>query len=567
MDTNNTGTTTSQQPSQITNSNNCGGDEDMRLLEMVTGLVSEYLISNSGNDCNPVKPLAAWPVFGFKLDGSPLCDDVAAVVAPPSSNAGIHDASTSTKSSCTGTTCCSGSGCGGGRNGKLMEIMRRYLYLQPCTRSPGFSNQLYSCARLPGLMAAIVSTIHNTSIATFEVSPVATMMEHDILQRTALLLGWTADADTKPDGVMTSGGSNSNLMAMLCARYRVCPQCNRTGWANAGVLTCFVSTQAHYSFEKAALTLGLGLDNVRKVASDDRGRMIPAMLDDAIHSSIERGEKPFIVCATAGSTVLGAFDPILEIAAITKKYNLWLHVDGAWGGPVLFSQNSGPTLLRGINLADSFTIDFHKLLGVPLMAAVFVTKHKQLLLDSVSLHSNTTSYQLHAESEGPDTGTKSLATARVADAFKLWMTWKVLGDSGFGAAVDRAMSLARELVRIIRSEPELELLNDPQFVNVCFRFIGTKTACSTESTGTPQGRDEYLNDLNLRARKLLMQDGRYMVNYAYVIHGSSTVLAFRYVCVSCALEPHHLPDIVAVILICCREAATSLSDSQLQKTS
>ncbi len=141
------------------------------------------------------------------------------------------------------------------------------------------------------------------------------------------------------DGIMAPGGSISNMYGMMLARHKMFPGAKTGGVASVGrPLVAFTSKESHYSIAKGANWLGLGLDNVVCVETDDRGRMVPAELERAMTECKAAGQIPFFVNATAGSTVMGAFDPIDELAAVCARHGVWLHVDACWGGSFIMSE-------------------------------------------------------------------------------------------------------------------------------------------------------------------------------------------------------------------------------------
>eukprot|EP01105_Mastigella_eilhardi_P016862 TRINITY_DN3860_c0_g1_i1.p1 TRINITY_DN3860_c0_g1~~TRINITY_DN3860_c0_g1_i1.p1 ORF type:complete len:508 (-),score=117.99 TRINITY_DN3860_c0_g1_i1:145-1668(-) len=404
---------------------------------------------------------------------------------------------------------------------QLLPILESYLRFMPKTNHVAFANQLYGGTTVAGVVGELFAAVTNTSMSTYEISPVSTLMELELIHKLAAAIGWRECPTV--DGIMCSGGSNANFLGMLCARQQAQPQCKESGLSGTTPLSAFVSDQAHYSFEKAALQLGLGIRAIYKVKSDDYGRMRADALEEAVQQSEKKGERPFFVCATAGTTVLGAFDPVPAIAEVANRHRLWLHVDGAWGAPVLLS-GKHRTLLAGSELADSVTWDFHKFMSVPAIATMFVTRHGEVLHDGCSLQSQSVNYLLHqdnADAARYDLGRKSLACGRRVDSLKTWLTWKLLGDRGYAAAVERAMELAQTLALMVTAEPTLELLEQPAYLNVCFR-----ARC-------PPGCDDA-NAFTLRLRDRLVRGGRHLVNYGYVRCGS--VAALRYVCTNFALR-------------------------------
>jgi len=192
--------------------------------------------------------------------------------------------------------------------------------------------------------------------AIWESSPVFAVMERHIIEFMGRLTGFH-----NVEGLFCPGGSMANCYAMLLARQQAHPDIKRHGISHLPRLVMFASDQSHYSFSKMAIMLGHGSESVIKVKSDERGRMIPEELEAAILKAKEDPDQtPFMVAATSGTTVFGAFDPLVPIGAICRKYGIWFHVDGALGGTWLFSKKYR-TLLTGLEQADSLTWDFHKM--------------------------------------------------------------------------------------------------------------------------------------------------------------------------------------------------------------
>jgi len=150
-------------------------------------------------------------------------------------------------------------------------------------------------------------------------------------------------------------------------------------------LVVFTSEDAHYSVKKLAAFLGIGYDNVYLVKVDSRGKMVVSDLETQIARAVQEGAAPLMVSATAGTTVIGAFDPLREIAEICRKYGLWLHVDAAWGGGALVSETHRG-LLDGIQFADSVIWNPHKLLAAPQQCSTLLLRHKGLLFTLISLY-------------------------------------------------------------------------------------------------------------------------------------------------------------------------------------
>lgn len=346
---------------------------------------------------------------------------------------------------------------------------------------------------MPGLIGEIFTSLTNTSMATYEIAPVATLIEQTLIAEMNSYIGFS-----QGEGTFVTGGSNANLIALMCARNQTFPNAKYQGMpSNAAVL--FISDQAHYSFLKAANVLGIGLNNVIKVQTNTKGIMIPQALESAIVTSIQSGKTPFFVAATAGTTVLGAFDPLPELAQIAQKYQLWFHIDGAWGGAVMLSDRYRH-FLTGSDRADSFTWDAHKLMGLPLICSAILIKHQGILAQTVS--NQDTDYLFHAHEDADyDLGLTSLQCGRKVEALKLWLAWKYYGKQGYQQQIDWLMDMAAYATQKINDCSELELMAPTQFLNICFRYV-------------IQGVD--LDRLNLELRDRLAKDGISLVNYVYL---------------------------------------------------
>ncbi len=202
-----------------------------------------------------------------------------------------------------------------------------------------------------------------------------------------------------------------------------------------------IQIKAHYSFVKSAIWLGQGIDSVIKVKADERGRMIPEELDKSISEAVKSGKVPYMAAATSGSTVLGAFDPLPQIADICNKYSIWFHVDAALGGAWLFS-SLHRHLLNGIERADSVTWDLHKMTCVPFQCTLVLTKHPNILTQANSLRAEYLFQSDKYYDASYDTGDKSIQCGRKVDSFKLWLQLKAYGENGMEKIVNNVHDMA-----------------------------------------------------------------------------------------------------------------------------
>ncbi len=347
-------------------------------------------------------------------------------------------------------------------NQDLNKLIDDYLKYSVRTSHPQFNNQLWAGINPISVIGEIVTAFTNTTMATYEMAPMATLMEHELVAKMNSLIGFHDG-----DGIMLTGGSNANMQAIHVARQLKFPEVKTVG-NNSRALCLFVSEESHYSFEKAVNLMGIGTNNLIKIKTKN-GKMDPAHLEQEILKAQHGDKTPFFVGSTAGTTVKGVFDPIIPIDKICKKYDLWHHIDGAWGGSVLLSQTHRK-LLTGCELADSFTWDAHKMMGSTLITSFFLTKHKNALIEANSGGGN--SYIFHEyENTQYDTGPKSLQCGRRNDAFKLWLTWKMMGDAGFETLIDKLFENAQYATEIVKTNPRLKLLFEPESLNVCYQVI------------------------------------------------------------------------------------------------
>ncbi|MBZ3872741.1 Cysteine sulfinic acid decarboxylase [Sciurus carolinensis] len=349
---------------------------------------------------------------------------------------------------------------------QILERCRAVIRYSVKTGHPRFFNQLFSGLDPHALAGRIITESLNTSQYTYEIAPVFVLMEEEVLKKLRALVGWSSG-----DGIFCPGGSISNMYAINLARYQRYPDCKQRGLRALPPLALFTSEECHYSINKGAAFLGLGTDSVRVVKADERGKMIPEDLERQISLAEAEGAVPFLVSATSGTTVLGAFDPLDAIADVCQHHGLWLHVDAAWGGSVLLSQTHRH-LLDGIQRADSVAWNPHKLLAAGLQCSALLLQDTSNLLKRC--HGSQASYLFQQDKfydVALDTGDKVVQCGRRVDCLKLWLMWKAQGGQGLEHRIDQAFALARYLVEEIKKREGFELVMEPEFVNVCFWFV------------------------------------------------------------------------------------------------
>ena len=380
---------------------------------------------------------------------------------------------------------------GNGSDSVLNDI-DEYLRQSVKTNRAEFMNPLWGGLNVSAFAAEVVAALTNQSMYTYELSPIATLIEREIISRMSEIVGFSDGF-----GTFTTGGSNGNMLGMLCARQFIEPNSSQLGF-NGQKYVAFVSEEAHYSVMMSANVVGIGHQNLIKVPCDSDGKMKPESLLEEIDWAKSNGMIPFCIIATSGTTVRGSFDPIREIAQIANDQNIWLHVDAAWGGSCLFS-GSLRRLMDGIEMADSVCWDAHKMMGLPLICSAFIIKNPQIL-KNICKHTESAHYLFHGDSKEQDLGHYSLQCGRRNDSLKLWISWRELGDSGWAKLVESYCRLAGYFEQKIDETSELELMSSREWTNVCFRF------------NPGHLDDDALNKLNSELRARLMKDGKFLVS-------------------------------------------------------
>jgi len=350
--------------------------------------------------------------------------------------------------------------------GQVLDSLKTVLRYSVRMQSPLFFNQLSARPDAVGVVGDWVVAAAHAPVHTFEVSPVFTEAEKAVLSKMARCIGGAYAA--AHDGLFVPGGSIANLYGLLLARHAKFPSSRDEGLAGLPRMAVFCSEQAHFSVRKCAAVAGLGMASVVPVPCDARGRMRPDALRAKIREVSERGVVPLCVFATAGTTVLGGFDPLCAVHDVCREMEVWMHVDGSWGASVMLSERHRG-LVDGIELADSVAWSPHKMLGAPLQCSAVLTRHVGALADCNSTHAEYL-YQpdkLHADC---DLGDKSIQCSRRADAFKAWLMWKARGDVALAQRVDRSLDLASHFAQKAQAHPSgaFRLVAPRNGANVCF---------------------------------------------------------------------------------------------------
>ncbi|RKF62043.1 L-aspartate decarboxylase dtxS4 [Erysiphe neolycopersici] len=355
-----------------------------------------------------------------------------------------------------------------GKSG-LISAIENVLKYSVNTWDRGFMDKLFASTNAVGVISELVLAVLNTNVHVFKVSPALTIIEKTTAKTFAKLFGFDGP---HAGGISTQGGSASNFTSIIIARSHLYPESKKLG-NDSKKFVLFTSSHGHYSLQKAALMCGLGTDNICSIPSDDSGRMIPSELEKKIQSSRAESKTPLYVNATAGTTVLGSYDPFVEISRICRKNNLWMHVDASWGGPVAFSKKY-KSKLTGVHLADSLAVNPHKMMGVPVTCSFLLTPDIRKFHKANTLPADYLFHPRGSDEEIWDLADLTLQCGRRADSLKLALSWIYYGSDGFEKQIDHAFSIAAEFATLVLKNPKLSLVSEkpPPCLQVCFYYNG-----------------------------------------------------------------------------------------------
>jgi aromatic-L-amino-acid decarboxylase len=372
---------------------------------------------------------------------------------------------------------------------------------------PGFMAYFGISGSAPGIAAELLSATVNVNAMLWRTSPAATELEERVCD-------WLRSMAGLPPafrGHINDTASMASFLSLAAARDRVDPDIRRAGQSalgERGALTVYTSDQAHSSIDKAAIGLGLGLDNVRRLPTDAEYRMRPQALAEAIRDDRRAGRRPVAVVATAGTTATTSVDPIDEIATLSQRESIWLHVDAAYAGSAALCPEMRQ-LFAGWERADSIVINPHKWLFTPFDCSVLLLRRPE---DFVRAFSVVPEYL-----RTPDEGVTNLMDlgiqlGRRFRALKLWMVIRAYGVEGLRRRLREHCRLATELAERVASVPAFELVCRPRFSVVCLRLSDDDPEREAALNEALVERVNAAGSVFLSATRL---DGRAMVRVAF----------------------------------------------------
>lgn len=384
---------------------------------------------------------------------------------------------------------------------ELIDECRTVMDLSRHNGHPRFFGYVASPATPVGAYADLIASALNANITCWRSGPAGTEIEQ-------VVVGWLGSLiryDQNAKGLLTSGGSMANMIALLIAGRRKSPEVSRKGLWNAGPpLTIYASEEVHMSIPKAADTLGFGRDQVRLVGCDERRQLRVDQLVTRIKADQSNGFRPVCIVGTAGTVNTGAIDPLNEIADVARDFDLWFHVDGAYGAPGVLDPRKA-ALFRGLERADSVSLDPHKWLYVPVDAGCLLFRD----VAAAAVFTEDADYiQLHGHSDDAafaywDYGVE---LSRRFRALKVWLTLGYYGVNRIAQAIADDIALAGYLGELVSQANDFELLAPVELSICCFRYVPPEL----------RGNDDELNKLNEEIMAVVQKGGRAYLSNATV---------------------------------------------------
>jgi aromatic-L-amino-acid decarboxylase len=414
---------------------------------------------------------------------------------------------------------------------ELLAYLRTIVFENSTlTGHPGFLAYISGSGTVPGAAADLIAAALNQNVGGWRLSPGATEIELHLMRWFAARLGLPDTAS----GFITSGGAMAALFALTVARdVRAGWDIRKHGVAAGPPLTVYASSEVHTVNARGCDMLGLGADALRLVPVDEALRMRVDALRDAIARDRDAGRRPLAVIATAGTVGTGAIDPLDEIADVCAREQLWLHVDGAYGGIAALTDELRP-LFAGIERADSVALDPHKWLYTPHSGGAVVVRDQRHLAQAFGVSPSYVHEDKELTRRGLDFYAHTPNFSRGFHALKIWISLLAHGWSAYQRRIAHDVALARYLFERASAHDELETIGPPPELSIaCFRYV------PRELRGD-HGAEQYVNALNERLMAELQLGGR--------VFPSNAVIDGRFAIRACIVNFRtEAPDIDALV--------------------
>ena len=345
---------------------------------------------------------------------------------------------------------------------KILEQLQIILNNSMNAANSAFVGHMDSMPTTFSILGEMVTAAVNNNMLSLEMAPIFSRLESLLLKEFAALFGFGGNTG----GVMLSGGSLANLQALAVARNVKFDTLEQGITAQTSKPVLFASEVAHTSLQKAAMLLGLGASSVIPVKTNANSQIEISELRNAIEKAKRNGNTPFCIVATAGTTTTGNIDPLAEIGQIAHEYNLWFHVDAAYGGALILSENNREKL-AGIEYADSITFNPQKWMYVAKTSVMVLFRDMATLIKAFRIQAP---YMRDTE-DFINLGEISVQGTRHAEILKLWLSLQHIGKKGYAQLIEESYRLTDCFVHQIKKRPFLEIASEPETNLVCFRGV------------------------------------------------------------------------------------------------
>ncbi len=381
---------------------------------------------------------------------------------------------------------------------------------------PRFFGYVASPSTPAGAFADLIASALNANVTSWRSGPAATEIERTAVRWLGSMIGYDEDSH----GLLTSGGSLANLIALLIAhRAKAKDEVGRKGLWNAGApMTIYASDQIHMSILKAADILGLGREQVRIIPSDTRFHIDVPRLREQVKNDLRHGFRPFCVVASAGTVNTGAVDPLDQIADVAEEFNLWFHIDGAYGAPGSLDERKRP-LFAGIHRADSISLDAHKWLYVPIDAGCLLFRDRAVARAAFGAY-DADYVTIHEQDPDEafafwDYGTE---LSRRFRALKIWLTLRYYGLRRITEAICEDNSLAEYMAQCLDRAEDFELLAPVELSICCFRYLPREFQVRLKATSEAERTriESELDQLNTKIMLTIQRGGQAYLSNATI---------------------------------------------------
>lgn len=371
---------------------------------------------------------------------------------------------------------------------------------------PKFMGYITSSPAPIGVLADLLASAMNQNVGAQVLSPMATEIEKQTVQWLAEFIGVSPNYG----GILVSGGNMANFTAFLAARTAKAPKNIKEDGINntTSKLVAYCSKTTHTWVEKAAILFGHGSKQTRWIPTDTFNKIDTVILEQTINDDLKKGLQPFMVVGTAGDVSTGVVDNLEEIAAICKTYDLWFHIDGAYGAPAAILPEL-KTTFKGLKQADSIALDPHKWLYAPLEAGCTLVKNPQHLLDTYSSHPEYYPFDKSEKAQALNYYEYGLQNSRGFRALKVWMALLQVGRKGYCKMISIDIELSKLLFDLADQHIELEAVSQNLSITT-LRYVPTDVDINDEN------KETYLNTLNEALLKALELKGEVFLSNAIV---------------------------------------------------